>query len=254
MQSRPSVCFRATVLFAVISLTNAETSRTEDVHGDQNGDGAVDICDVVISVNRVYRNAPSETNSDVSLIGSSRAAEVQRVVNYVFNDAPPCIPRVHCGVLRLNITDDPPSELARDHYALIDAGAAGHMLTVQIGHGGGCLIHGHKVFMSPSTLGNESSKLAHLYPQHENNGDGCEAFLMPRLPVDLSPLIRLVREQYGPETDSVKLRIYDYDPTVWRDVMLVLPSVEQSTDSVIVIDPSDTLEAQIAAERPRDHD
>lgn len=72
-------------LLALLTFT-VVSSNAQSLHeGDVNGDGNVNITDVVILVNRILSNDSYQTSSDANSDGKVDITDVVLVVNYIFN-------------------------------------------------------------------------------------------------------------------------------------------------------------------------
>ncbi len=76
---------RLFILLALLTFT-VVSSNAQSLHeGDVNGDGNVNITDVVILVNRILSNDSYQTSSDANSDGKVDITDVVLVVNYIFN-------------------------------------------------------------------------------------------------------------------------------------------------------------------------
>lgn len=76
---------RLFILLALLTFM-VVSSNAQSLHeGDVNGDGNVNITDVVILVNRILSNDSYQTSSDANSDGKVDITDVVLVVNYIFN-------------------------------------------------------------------------------------------------------------------------------------------------------------------------
>jgi hypothetical protein len=126
-------------------------------------------------------------------------------------------------LLPVVFTDRPPDSLRRDSFDLVDGQTSGDTLKLRLAHGGGCRIHSYLVFMSPPSFEGPIPRIAHLYPQHIDPGDPCDAWVTVDLAVDLRLVAVWYRFIYGYDANEIILRIHGFDPPTSIDTPYQLP-------------------------------
>jgi len=194
--------------------------------GDQNCDGVVDILDVVELIGYVFRGGlppDPDRRADVNCDGRADIVDVVQLIYHVFRGGPICDPCGGTSLLPVAFTDRPPDSLRRDSFDLLDGQTSGDTLKLQLAHGGGCRIHSYLVFMSPPSFEGPIPRIAHLYPQHIDPGDPCDAWVTVDLAVDLRLVAVWYRFIYGYDATEIILRIHGFDPPTFIDTPYQLP-------------------------------
>ena len=101
-----------------------------------------------------------------------------------------------------------PEQLQKNAVTLQEVELSGDDLTLTVSYGGGCGVHGFRLFMQPAFM--ESLPVqANLYLQHTNFEDCCRAYITQNISFDIRPIAELHKEQYG-DYAEITLNVYGY--------------------------------------------
>jgi len=109
----------------------------------------------------------------------------------------------------IRFSSNPPEDLRKDAFNLVNASIQDDILTLAVRYGGGCSEHDFYLYMDPPVFMESNPVQANLYLRHDGNGDACDALLSENLKFDIRLMAEIYRHQYS-RLDDIILNIYDY--------------------------------------------
>jgi len=116
------------------------------------------------------------------------------------------------GSLPVEIADTEPEDLKNDGFNLRDASIDGSALHAIVVSGGGCREHGYSLTMTPATFMESYPVQANIYLRHDDHDDPCDAIVTDSVVFDLTPILQLYRQMYGP-SGQINLNLYNFEQT-----------------------------------------
>lgn len=100
------------------------------------------------------------------------------------------------------ITDKSPEEIPSDPYQLRELSLRELVLSADVGFSGCSQDHPFQLYMTGGGFMESNPVQANLVLSHDDRGELCDAFFERRTLFDLTPIVRLYREQYGDDTTA----------------------------------------------------
>lgn len=116
------------------------------------------------------------------------------------------------GTLPVEIGDISPDDLKKDGFTYGSAHIDGSALHLVVVSGGGCRKHEYSLTMTPSAFMESYPVQANAYLRHDAKNDPCDAIVTDSVVFDLSPIMELYRQMYGP-TGQINLNLYNSEQT-----------------------------------------
>lgn len=116
------------------------------------------------------------------------------------------------GSLPVEIGDMAPEDLKKDGFTYGNVHLDGTALHMIVRSGGGCRNHGYSLTMTPSAFMESYPVQANVYLRHDANDDPCDAIVSDTVVFDMSPIVELYRQMYGP-SGQINLNLYNFEQT-----------------------------------------
>jgi hypothetical protein len=183
--------------------------------GDQNCDGVLNIIDVVLLIQPIFRSIvpPDEwawRRADINCDDVLNVLDVIASAYHIFYDRPICDP---CdGVASIPLVQfmfQPYAVIQEDPFVIQSASIDGDVMTLDVEYSGGCLEHEFNLFSIPS-FSDVFPIHTNVYLQHIDPGDPCDAVVTTTLQYDLRPIADLYYVYYG-QYDPVEIHLADYE-------------------------------------------
>jgi len=113
------------------------------------------------------------------------------------------------GYRIVHFSDDDPTDLMEDPFALDSVYIDGDILTLEVYYSGGCVEHDFTLFMSPSAFMESYPVQANLYLRHIDHDDACDGYFEVPVGFKISRIAQLYYQMYG-QYDDIILNVYDY--------------------------------------------
>lgn len=112
-----------------------------------------------------------------------------------------------------------PEDLKLDPFTVSEVSIDRATLRAVVSSSGGCRAHHYDLYMTPSVFMESFPVQANLYMRHDDDDDPCDAIVVETLTFDLTPIITLYRQMYGP-SGQVALNFFDYDQSASTRLIL----------------------------------
>lgn len=116
------------------------------------------------------------------------------------------------GSLPVEIGDVNPQDLKKDGFTFYDALVDGAALRMTVVSGGGCREHGYSLIMTPAVFMESHPVQANVYLRLDAHDDPCDAIVTDSVVFDLTPILDLYRQMYGP-SGQINLNLYNFEQT-----------------------------------------
>lgn len=123
------------------------------------------------------------------------------------------------GTAPVEISDVAPEDLKKDSFTISQSTTENAELTLVVSSGGGCREHGYSLVMTPAAFMESFPVQANIYLRHDAKDDPCDAIVTETVVFDLSPIITLYKQMYGP-SGQINLNLLNFEQTESRRLEL----------------------------------
>jgi hypothetical protein len=116
------------------------------------------------------------------------------------------------GSQPVEIGDVTPEDLKKDAFTLSDTHTEGPALHLIVVSGGGCREHSYSLTMTPAAFMESYPVQANVYLRHDDHDDPCDAIVTDTVVFDMTPVINLYRQMYGP-SGQINLNLFNFEQT-----------------------------------------
>lgn len=113
------------------------------------------------------------------------------------------------GTVPVEISDIAPEDLKKDQFDIDRSVIDGTSLMLALSSSGGCTEHAYSLTMTPAAFIESYPVQANIYLRHDAKGDACRAIITDTVVFDLTPIVELYRQMYGPN-GQINLNLFDF--------------------------------------------